>query len=123
MNKKKILIIEDDQETFSMYSVVLEKEGFEVIPALNGKEGLIKAKSDTPDLILLDIILPGPSGFEVLEELKRDPNLKAVPVFMLTNLGHEDDLRKAHGLGADKYLVKADYVPSRVLEEVKAVLG
>jgi len=123
MDKKKVLIIEDDSETLSMYSLALDKAGFEVIPGVDGKDGLEKAKSRRPDLILLDIILPGVSGFDVLEELKRDPNLHTTPVVMLTNLGHEADLRRAQELGADRYLVKADYVPGRVLEEVKAMLG
>lgn len=123
MDKKKILIIEDDEETLSMYSTVLEGAGFAVTKGLDGADGLEKAKIESPDLVLLDVILPGLSGFDVLEELKRDPNLHETPVVMLTNLGHEADLRRAQELGAARYLVKADYVPSRVLEEVKTMLG
>ena len=123
MSNKKILIIEDDQETLNMYLVVLNGAGFEVISGVDGTDGLEKAKAEKPDLILLDIILPGISGFDVLAEMRRDPNLKDTPIIMLTNLGHEADLRKAHDLGANKYLVKADYVPSKVLEEVQAMLN
>ena len=72
MSNKKILIIEDDQETLNMYLVVLNGAGFEVISGVDGTDGLEKAKAEKPDLILLDIILPGISGFDVLAEMRRD---------------------------------------------------
>lgn len=121
---KKILIIDDDALLLEMYQEKLEYEGFEVVTALSGQEGLKKAKSSKPNLILLDILMPRMDGFEVLERLKSDPETKKVPVIFLTNLSEaEENVNKGFELGAAAYLVKALFRPAEVIEKIKEILG
>lgn len=115
---KKVLLIEDDPFMVDIYSKKLSEAGFEFDLALNGKEALKKIKEE-PDLILLDIILPGIDGWEILERIKKDPELKSIPVFVLSNLGQRAEVEKALKLGADKYLIKANFTPSQVVAQVK----
>lgn len=120
---KKILIIEDDPFLNEMYAVKLVQSGFEVETAFNGKIGVMKAKEVSPDLILLDIVLPKMDGFEVLKEIKKDsPGLKKVPVILLTNLGQKEEVEKGIKLGADEYIIKAHFTPTTVVEKIKALL-
>ena len=120
---KKILIIEDDPFLNEMYAVKLVQSGFEVETAFNGKIGVIKAKEVSPDLILLDIVLPKMDGFEVLKEIKNDsPGLKKVPVILLNNLGQKEEVEKGIKLGADEYIIKAHFTPTTVVEKIKALL-
>ena len=109
MNKGKILIIEDDKFLIKLYGDKLRLEGFDVIGAITGDEGLHKVEAEIPDLIILDLVLPQKSGFEVLSELKLDPKTKKIPVIILTNLGQESDMKKGLELGADAYLVKTEF--------------
>lgn len=106
-----------------MYATKFTMEGFEVETAFDGAEGLAAAKKSTPDIVLLDIIMPKLDGFAVLKELRADPKLKAVPVVLLTNLGQDDDVAKGKNLGATDYFVKADHTPAEVVEKVKQTLG
>jgi len=105
-----------------MYATKLEMEGFKAMTALDGKEGLELVKKEKPDLILLDIILPKLDGFLVLKEIKKDPDVKNIPVLMLTNLGQESDVKKGKKLGADGYFVKANHSPAEIVEKVKQFL-
>lgn len=122
-DKIKILLIEDEEMLANMYEVKFKNEGFELIKALDGAEGLAKAQANKPDFILLDIIMPKMDGFSVLKALKEDENTKDVPVMLLTNLGQEEDIEKGKQLGAVGYLVKANITPAEVVAEVKKKLG
>jgi DNA-binding response OmpR family regulator len=120
---KKILFIEDESALQKTFRDVLEKEGYEMISALDGESGLRLAKSEKPDLILLDLILPRKDGFEVLKELKEDEATKEIPVIVLTNLEDIQSVEKAIELGATTYLVKAQYTLEEVIQKVKKALG
>ncbi len=120
---KVLLLIEDDPLMFRMYKKIFELEGYEVELARGGQEGLAKAKSDKPSLILLDIMMPKMDGFEVLANLKKDPETEAIPVVVLTNLAGQEDAEKALSLGAVKYIVKSEQDPKEVTRIVKEVLA
>jgi len=121
---KKILVIDDDDLLLEMYQEKLEHEGFEVVTALSDQEGLKKAKSTKPNLILLDILMPSMDGFEVLEKLKSDPETEKIPVVFLTNLSREERyVSKGRKLGAAAYLVKARFRPAEIIKKIKEILG
>ncbi|MEK7643546.1 MAG: response regulator [Patescibacteria group bacterium] len=117
--KHKILLIEDDKFLIKLYSDKLTREGFEVSMAITGEEGLSKVKSEKPELILLDVILPQKNGFDILSALKLDSTTKSIPVVMLTNLGQESDVKTGLELGAVDYLVKTDFSITRLPEVVR----
>ena len=121
-DKKIILVIEDDEAIGSMYKNKFESDGFMVLNAATGVEGLEIAKKEKPDLIMLDIILPQMDGFTVLEKLKKEKNLKKIPVVMLTNLGTEEDKAKGEKLGAVDYLVKAGLTPAQISKKIKTYI-
>lgn len=121
--KIKVLLIEDEEMLANMYEVKFQNEGFELIKALDGSQGLKLAQENTPDFILLDIIMPKMDGFAVLKNLKEDPKTQNVPVILLTNLGQEEDIERGKKLGAVGYLVKANITPAEVVAEVKKHLG
>lgn len=120
---KKILFIEDEAALQKTFSDVLTQEGFKVLNALDGEQGLRMAKSEKPDLILLDLILPKVHGFEVLKILKEDSATKDISVIVLTNLESTNDVERAIELGATTYLVKANYDLEDVIKKVKNALG
>jgi DNA-binding response OmpR family regulator len=115
----KVLIIEDEEALLSVLREKLERGGFEVFGAKNGDEGLEMAKSKNPDIILLDLILPKRSGFDVLAALKKDPNLQIIPVFVLSNLAEDENLKKALQMGAEDYFVKSQHPINEVVEKVR----
>jgi len=120
---KKILFIEDEPAMQEMLGGFLKKSGFRVVMASDGLSGLEAARSEKPDLILLDLILPKKDGFSVLGELKRDRELSAIPVIVLTNLESAEDVDRALEAGAVAYLVKTNYRLEEVLEKVKGLIG
>jgi len=122
-NKIKILLIEDDPFLLSMYATKFELEGFEIIFAEDGEKALKAASKEKPDIILLDVLLPKMDGFEVLKELKKNEETKAVPVILLTNLSQRDDVEKGLALGAVDYLIKAHFMPTEVVEKIKKILS
>lgn len=122
-NMHKILIIEDDPFLLSMYVTKLEANGYEVSSEENGEKGVEVIKKEKPDLILLDILLPGKDGFEILEEVKKDDELKDMPIILLTNLGQRRDIEKGLELGAVDYLIKAHFTPSEVITKIENVLS
>lgn len=124
-NKKKILIVEDDTLFGGIYTEKFTEEGFDVTLAINGQEGLARIDELRPDLVLLDVMLPKLSGFQVLEAIRNhpDPVLRKVPVFVVTNLSQETDLQKAAALGAKEYFVKSNTLFSSVLAKVRDELG
>jgi len=105
--EKEILIVEDDLFLSSLLKNRLQKDGLRVSLAKDGQEAIQSLKNLKPDLILLDIILPGKSGFEVLEEMRSNPQLQDAPVMIISNLGQEGDIEKGRELGAIEYFVKA----------------
>lgn len=104
--REKILIVDEEIDASTALKVALEAEGYNVIEALDGYEGIRKAKSETPDVILLDIMMPGMDGFEVCRRLKADPASSHIPVIMLTAKGEIDDKVEGLELGADDYVTK-----------------
>ena len=120
----KILIVDDDPLYIRIYQLKFKVDGHTVETAVDGKEALTKIESFTPDLILLDIMMPEMDGFEVLRRLKANPKTKKIPVVLLTNLGGDDaDTLKGIELGAVAYLVKSAYTPKEVLQKIKEILA
>lgn len=117
----KVLLIEDEKMLSTMYATKFAKEGYDLIQAFDGEEGLAKAKSDPPAVILLDVIMPKLDGFAVLKALKADASLKNIPVVLLTNLGQDDDIKKGKELGAVDYFIKANHTPAEVVDKVKSL--
>jgi len=120
--KQKILIIEDEATLQKALQEILLQEGYEVISALDGKRGLELVRSEMPDMILLDLILPKMDGFEVLEAIKKDEKVKEIPIIILTNLGSVEDVQRALDLGATNYMVKADYNLSDIVDKIKKII-
>lgn len=121
---KKLLLVEDDQFLSALLSNRLQKEGFEVRLAPTGEDALTTLKTWKPDLILLDLILPGKSGFEVMEEIRQDPQLsRKAPIMILSNLGQNSDIDRAKSLGAVDYLVKARTSINEIITRVQATLN
>lgn len=117
--KAKILIIEDDKFLLKLYTDKLKREGFKVISSLTGEEGLSRVFTEKPDLIILDLVLPRKNGFDVLCEIKLNPDTKEIPVVILTNLGQDSDIKIGLELGADAYLVKTDFSVNELPAVVK----
>ena len=114
----KILLVEDDKFLRKVLEKKLINKGFEVISAVDGDEAFEKVVLDKPDIVLLDIILPKKSGFIFLENFRKDPNFKEIPVLILSNLGQEEDIKKAFELGANDYFVKARMSLEDVINKV-----
>ena len=121
--KTKILLIEDDKMIVEMYTLKFESEGYEVVCAENGRDGLEKAGKENPDIILLDVILPEMDGFSVLKSIKELDIVKEVPVILLTNLGQDGDIKRGFELGAVDYLIKANYTPAQVIDRIKTLIN
>jgi DNA-binding response OmpR family regulator len=120
--KKIVLIIEDDKFLRELISRKILNEGFDVSEAVDGEDGFKKVKEEKPDLILLDLILPGMDGFEFLTKIKEDSSLTQIPVIILSNLGQKEDIEKGMKLGAVDYLIKAHFTPREIIEKIKANL-
>lgn len=120
---KTILFIEDEQTLQKTLGDVLTDNGYKVINALDGETGIELAKTKNPDLVLLDIILPRKSGFDVLRELKENKKTKNIPVIILTNMEEAENVEKMFSLGATTYLVKTYYSLKNILERIKKTLG
>lgn len=122
----KIMLVEDDAILVEMYQAKFELEGHEVTVATNGEECLEVLSEYTPDLILLDILMPKLNGFHVLKEIKKQPELRHIPVILLTNLGEQEvDMNKelASALGVNDYLIKSHHTPDEVVEKVVRTLS
>lgn len=118
----KILIIEDDKFLRDLISQKLKKEGFNTLEAVDGEEGLKIAREKSPDIVLLDLILPGIDGFEILRILKGDKNTSLIPVIVLSNLGQKEDMDRALSGGAEDFMVKAHFTPGEIVTKIKSVL-
>jgi len=121
--KPTVLVIEDDELLCQMYERKLNINGYDVEIALNGIQGLTKAKLVKPAIILLDIMMPLKDGMTTLEELKADETTKDIPVVMLTNLSGHEYIEKALEMGALGYLIKSNSDPGEVVQKVRSVLA
>jgi two-component system alkaline phosphatase synthesis response regulator PhoP len=121
-----IMLVEDDAMLLEMYQAKFELEGHDIVVATNGAECLRLLEDYLPDIILLDILMPKMNGFHVLKEIKKRPNLRSIPVILLTNLGEaEVDMNRelARALGVNDYLIKSHHTPDEVVEKVMATLN
>jgi CheY-like chemotaxis protein len=119
---KKILLIEDDKFLRELMNKKLITLGYDVVTAADGESGLVMIKETKPDVVLLDLILPGINGFEVLEKAKQDPDIAAIPIVILSNLGQGEDIEKGLALGAKDFLVKAHFTPQEIVNKLKSIL-
>ena len=119
---KKILIIEDDMFLRKIIVKKLALEGFQALEALDGEEGIKKAKEEKPALILLDLVLPRINGFEVLSCIKNDKATANIPIVILSNLGQKEEVEKGLNLGAYDYMVKAHFTPKEIVEKINKIL-
>lgn len=120
---KKILLVEDEKILSDLLEKKLKEEGYGVAVAPNGEVGLSKMKKEDFDLVLLDILMPKMGGFEVLEEMQKDPRLKKFPVIIISNSGQPVEISRALDLGAKDYLVKTQFDPKEVIEKIKKQIG
>src|SRR3989344_7524457 len=126
LSGKKVLIIEDDPLLHSLLTdklAQLQGKGISVYPVVNGEEGLLKSREVKPDLIMLDLVLPGMTGFEFLEKLRAEPELAKTPVVVLSNLSDDSDKEKAKKLGVIAYLVISDFSLDEISSAIEEVLG
>ena len=119
---KKILIIEDEEVLLGLLQERLVQEGYRVDIAKDGQEGLEKIRKFKPDLILLDIVMPKMGGFEVMEEVNKDEELKIIPIIIVSNSGQPVELERAKKLGVKDWLIKTDFDPQEVIDKVKKQL-
>src|SRR3972149_7142141 len=121
---RKILLVEDDPFLSSLLKNRLQKEGFDIILAKDGQECIDQLKNIQPDLMLLDLILPKKTGFEVMEEIRLDPQFygKNVPIIVISNLGQREDISKSRQLGAVDYYVKAKISIDELIQKIKDFL-
>lgn len=119
---KKIIIIEDEEVLRNLLKEKLIQEGYQVISAQDGQIGLDKIRTESPDLILLDIVMPKKGGFEVIEELNLDERLKQIPIIVISNSGQPVELDRVKELGAVDWLIKTDFSPQEVVGKVKKYL-
>lgn len=119
MNAQKIVLIEDDEILSKVLHAELVGAGFNVSQAFDGEAGLELVRSKKPNLVLLDLILPKKHGFEVLEEMKKSPDTKDIPVIILSLLGEDEDIKKGLKLGANDYLVKSNHAVAEIVEKIK----
>ena len=120
---KKILVAEDDKFLGNAYRAKLTKEGFEVKIALDGEETIAALSTFTPDLILLDLVMPKKDGFTVLAELKKNPNFQKIPVIIASNLGQKEDIDRAMAEGADDYIVKSDLSMDDLMAKINSFIN
>jgi two-component system phosphate regulon response regulator PhoB len=118
----KILVVEDETFLVKIYAVKLKKEGYDVSIANDGEQAVKLAEELKPELILLDLILPKMNGFEALERMRANPVNKETPLIVLSNLGQEEDIKRAEALGADDYLVKANFSIQDIVAKIRETL-
>lgn len=119
----KVLLVEDDEMLHGMYTQKFKNQGYEVVSAYNGADGVKLAETEHPDVILLDVIMPKMDGFVALKKIRKGDTTAKIPVILLTNLGQEEDVRKGRELGANDYFIKANHTPQEVVDKVKALLN
>lgn len=120
---KRILLVEDDDSLANVYTTRLKSEGFDVRRVANGEEALATALSYKPDLVVLDVMMPRVSGFDVLDILRNTPETADLKIVMLTALSQDSDQERAKALGVDEYLVKSQVVIADVVDRIRAHLN
>ena len=120
---KKILVVEDEEIMIDLLQRKLTREGYEVFISRDGEEGLKVMREVKPNLILLDIVMPKKGGFEVMEEMNKDKELKRIPVVIISNSGQPVELDKAQELGAKDWLIKTQFDPQEVVDKVVKQIG
>lgn len=121
MSAEKIMVIEDEPDIVEVITYNLSREGFQVLSANDGEEGLDRTRDESPDLVLLDLMLPGLDGVELCRRLKSEPRTRRIPIIMVTAKGDESDVVLGLGVGADDY-IKKPFSPKELVARVKAVL-
>ncbi len=119
VEKVKVLLIEDEPDVLELYRLKLTLDDYDVVTAQNGQEGLDKAHSEKPELIFLDIKMPGMDGFDVLKRLRADEATKDIPVIILSNFDEEAMVEKGLSLGANEYLIKSHVSPGSLSEKAR----
>jgi DNA-binding response OmpR family regulator len=122
VRKGKILLIEDDSGFRRTYSDVLTADGYTVVTAEDGEQGLAMVRTEKPDVVLLDLVLPKLPGFEVLKRIRADAETKDTIVLIISVLGEQTQIQKGLELGANDYTVKGSYKPNEVLGKIQALL-
>ncbi|MBW7859498.1 MAG: response regulator [Rhodocyclaceae bacterium] len=118
----KILIADDEQNIVISLEFLMKREGFEVVIAQDGEEAIERIRSELPDLVLLDVMMPKKSGFEVCQEIKGDPELQSVRILMLTAKGRDTEVAKGLALGADAYMTKP-FSTKELVAKVRSMLS
>ncbi|MDD4625415.1 MAG: response regulator [Candidatus Pacebacteria bacterium] len=119
MPKLKILVVEDEQILAEMYQDKFKKEGFEVIVAKDGKEGIKMMREQKPALVLLDILLPNENGIDFLKKQKKDPKLSSIPIIVFSNFDDPETKKETLDLGVKEYLIKSNHNPREIVEQIK----
>lgn len=120
--RKRVLLVDDEAYLREIYDIELTREGFEVLLASNGEEGLASIRKEKPDAILLDLQMPGKNGFDVLKALGEDKELKNIPVVILSNIDEEETFKKVGEFETHFYLVKALTTPTKVAKILREVI-
>jgi len=120
---KKILIVEDEQIMIDLLQKKITEEGYEVFIAKDGEEGLKAMRETKPDLVLLDIVMPKMGGLEVMEEAQKEPELKKIPIIVISNSGQPVELDRAQKLGARDWLIKTEFDPEEVIDKIIKQIG
>lgn len=121
-DKKKILVVEDEVEMSKLLRMRLEANGYDVVAAFDGKAGYEKARTENPDLIILDLMLPKMDGYWVCDILKKDVKYSSIPIIMLTAKSQENDIKMGRECGTDDYITKP-FDPAVLLSKIKHLLG
>ncbi len=122
-SEKKILLVEDEKRMVEMYRRVFQRAGFEVEDVLTAEEAWENVQERVPDIILLDILLPEENGLSFLQKVRGDEKLKDIPVVILSNYDAADEKVRANELGVEAYLMKANFTPNALVEEVEKYLS
>ncbi len=122
VKQKKVLVVDDEPFICRSLSFVLRKENYEVLEARNGEEALEMIRSERPDLVFLDVMMPKVNGFEVTELVKSDPDLRRTKIILLTAKGQDSDRETGRKLGADDYMTKP-FSPTKILERARQILA
>ena len=120
--EKKIVLVEDDSLMSSILATHLIKEGFNIISVTEGAQAFERIQAEQPSIVLLDIVLPGVGGFDILAKLKQDESTKSIPVLILSNLGSKEEIERGIDLGAEDYLVKANSMVEEITGKIQKIL-
>jgi len=122
-NEKKVVLVEDDSLISGVLATRLVSAGFAVVSVFDGTGAFEKIQAEHPSIVLLDIILPGVGGFEILQKLKQDDSTKSIPVLILSNLGSKEEMQRGIDLGAVGYLVKSNNTVEEIVARIQGILS